>query len=162
MRSISELASVDFLSQLEIRQQLQAHQRQEQEYDFVPTTITSVSFFEADTTSSFNIINQEVTYVDIEGGALTDGYVLNYTSISSKLDPNLPINDQTELVPGGVMLVLFGINSNGVMVQNTIAWGYKANCEGEILLSGGSGWIAIEEVRPPPPKFCNEDTIQSR
>jgi len=108
----------DFSSQLDHAREIQARRQrlrrmQEQEDDFslqdtTPATITSMSFFEADTTASFNILYEEVTYFDMEGGELTDGDVLNYTSISSKLDSARPINDQMELVPGGVMLLLFG------------------------------------------------------
>jgi hypothetical protein len=65
-----------------------------------------------------------------------------------------------DLVPGGVMLVLFGINSVGVTVQNTVAWGYKTNCDGEILLSGGSGWITIEDIQPPMSQFCHKGTTK--
>jgi len=129
----------DFLSQLDHAREIQARRQrlrrmQEQEDDLslqdtTPATKTSISFFEADTTASFNILYEEVTYFDMEGGELTDGDVLNYTSISSKLDSARPINDQMELVPGGVMLLFFGINDNNVVVQNTIAWGYTTKCD---------------------------------
>lgn len=170
-RGLSALAGVASFNDMSFSSQLEhakAHQRQQRSmqefeaisYDLVPTTITSVSFFEADTTSSFNSINQELTSVNSEGGNLTEGDVLNFTSISSKLDPSIPIHEQMDLVPGGVMLVLFGINSIGVTVQNTVAWGYKTNCNGEILLSGGSGWITIEDIQPPLSQFCHEGTTK--
>ena len=158
----------DFSSQLDHAREIQARRQhlrrmQEQEDDLslqdtTPATITSISFFEADTTASFNILNEEVTYFDMEGGELTDGDVLNYTSISSKLDSARPINDQMELVPGGVMLLLFGINDNNVVVQNTIAWGYTTNCDCEISILRddiGAGWITIEELQPPRAEFCD-------
>ena len=165
MAGVASFNDINLSSQLEHAKSHQTRQRSMQEveaisYDFVPTTITSISFFEADTTSSFNIINQELTFVNSEGGNLTDGDVLNFTSISSKLDPSIPIHEQIDLVPGGVMLVLFGINSVGVTVQNTVAWGYKTNCDGEILLSGGSGWITFEDIQPPMSQFCHKGTTK--
>lgn len=170
-RGLAEIAGVASFNDMNLSSQLEhakAHQTQHRSmqefeaisYDFVPTTITSVSFFEADTTSSFNIINQELAFINSEGINLTDGDVLNFTSISSKLDPSIPIHEQMDLVPGGVMLVLIGINSIGVTVQNTVAWGYKTSCDGEILLLGGSGWITIEDIQPPLSQICHEGTTK--
>ena len=67
-----------------------------------------------------NIINQDSTYFDIDG---SDGDILEYTSISSTLDVNVPIGDQLDKVPGGVILVLFGENAAGEVIQNRVAWG---------------------------------------
>ncbi len=56
------------------------------------------------------------------------------------------------------MLLLFGINANNVVVQNTIAWGYTTNCDCKIsILRGdiGAGWITIEELQPPRAEFCD-------
>ncbi len=161
----------DFASQLDHARQLQAHRQhlarvQEQADDLslkdtTSATITSISFLEANTTESFNILNEEVTYFDMEGGELTNEDVLNDTSILSKLDPARLINDQLELVPGGVMLVLFCINYNNVVVQSTVAWGYMTYCYGKILILGddiGAGWIAIKVLHLPRSEFCDRVT----
>ena len=71
---------------------------------------------------------------------------MSFTSISNKLDPNMPLEDQLEYVPGGVVVVLFGTNEEGVVVQNTVAWGYvgEGNCESEPLeVNDSIGWIVI-------------------
>ena len=119
------------------------------EFDTTPTTITSVTFLEADTTCAPrepNIINQNSTYFKTVSD---DGDVLVYTSISSNLDPAIPLVlvDQMDIVPSGVMLVLFGVNAEGNIIQNTIAWGYINDyCEGEILDQGNNiGWVVLVE-----------------
>ena len=61
------------------------------------------TFIESDTTpGALNIINQDSTYFDFSG---TDGQLLEYESISARLDPTVPLSDQVNDVPGQVILV---------------------------------------------------------
>ena len=111
----------------------------------VPTSpiieVTSILFLEVDTTPELNIINQDSTYFTTN---LPDGSVVTYTSISNQLDYTLPIEDQMEYVPGGVVIVLFGNNGNGNDVQNTVAWNYEHDCANEPLSDGDTiGWVKI-------------------
>jgi hypothetical protein len=106
------------------------------------TEITSILFLEVDTTPELNIINQDSTYFTTN---LEDGSVVAYTSISNQLDYTLPLEEQMEYVPGGVVVVLFGNDEDGNVVQNTVAWDYNmGNCESEPLTVGDTiGWVAI-------------------
>eukprot|EP00580_Thalassiosira_gravida_P003897 CAMPEP_0201601666 /NCGR_PEP_ID=MMETSP0492-20130828/2588_1 /ASSEMBLY_ACC=CAM_ASM_000837 /TAXON_ID=420259 /ORGANISM="Thalassiosira gravida, Strain GMp14c1" /LENGTH=289 /DNA_ID=CAMNT_0048064969 /DNA_START=249 /DNA_END=1114 /DNA_ORIENTATION=- len=108
--------------------------------DTTPITVTSVTFLEADSTPQLNIINQDSTYFDTSS---SDGDLLSYTSISASLDVARPLTDQVDSVPGGVMMVLFGINGDGEVIQNTVAWAYNLdNCEEVPLEEGdGVGWV---------------------
>ena len=151
------LSKVDFTNH--IQHAAAAHAtRQLQSLDTTPTVITSVTFLEADTSPSFNIINQDSTYFETD---LFDGDILEYTSISSALDPSMPIGDQLDKVPGGVFLVLFGTNAAGVVVQNSVTWGYVNNyCEDDELLAIGSdiGWISLSGFGSPYVEFCDAVT----
>jgi hypothetical protein len=85
------------------------------------TEVTSIHFIEVDTTPELNILIEDSTYISTN---LNDGDVVSFTSILNKLDPNMPLEDQLEYVPSIVVLVLFVMGEEGILVQNTVAWGY--------------------------------------
>ena len=106
------------------------------------THLTSILFLEIDSTTDFDILNQDSTYFQT---ALPTNSIINYTSISSNLNASLPIEDQMEYVPGGVMLLMFGMNEEEEVVQSTVAWSYgMEECGVEPLGVGDSlGWIVV-------------------
>ena len=124
-----------------------------QDLDTTPTVVTSTIFLESDTSAELNIINQDSTYFDT---TLEDGAELQFTSISSKFDEDKPLSEQMDLVPGGVMMVMFGLNAANEVVQNTVAWGYDTGyCNGEPLAVGDSvGWVTYDGMSPPDERFC--------
>ena len=115
------------------------------------------TFLETDTTPALNIINQDSTYFEIAG---TDGQLLEYESVSARLDPTVPLSDQIENVPGGVILILFGVNAANEVIQNTVAWIYTLNYCDEVPLSPGAevGWVTLESFDPPYSEFCDAAT----
>ena len=82
---------------------------------------------------------------------------MEYESVSSRLDPTAPLSDQVNDVPGGVILVLFGVNAANEVIQNRVAWGYARNYCDEVPLSPGAevGWITLESFDPPYSAFCD-------
>lgn len=103
--------------------------------------VTSILFLEVDTSPELNIINQDSTYFSSN---LSDGSLITYDSVSKKLDYTVPLEDQMDLVPGGVVIVLFGTDEEGNTVQNTVAWDYGGTCESEPLQNGDTiGWIVL-------------------
>ena len=128
------------------------YQLSRQGLDTTPTVVTSVTFLEADTTPGLSIINQDSTYFD---STITDGQVLTYESVSANLDPDVPLEDQMDSVPGGVMLVLFGVNAEGQVVQNTVAWGYDADaCEEPFDGEANIGWLELGSYESASEVFC--------
>ncbi|KAL3795448.1 hypothetical protein HJC23_000806 [Cyclotella cryptica] len=118
------------------------------------TEVSSILFLEIDTSPELNILNQDSTYFSTN---LKDGDIVSYTSISNMLDPARPLEDQLEYVPGGVMVVLFGTDDQGVVVQNTVAWGYggEGYCESEPLeVNDSIGWIVVDDYTPAIAAFC--------
>ena len=150
------LSKIDFTTHIQ-HAQATPRQLQSDSLDTTPTKITSVTFLETDTTADLNIINQDSTYFDIDG---SNGDILEYTSISSTLDVDVPIGDQLDKVPGGVILVLFGENAAGEVIQNRVAWGYKRNyCNEEPVAAGMSiGWQSLDGYTPAFPEFCDAVT----
>ena len=121
-------------------------------FDTVPTVVTSVTFLEFDRFVQ-DVLSQDSTYFNT---TLSDGDTLVFASASAALDPGAPLADQLDSLPGGAMLVLFGPNSSGEMVQNTVAWSYDQTCEvavGKDNLSG-NGWVEVADVLPARPAFC--------
>lgn len=105
--------------------------------------MTSISFLEVDTTSEMVIINQDSSYFTTN---LTDGSVVTFTSISNQLDDTLPIQNQMEYVPGGIVLVLYGYDEDDNYVQNTVSWAFggEGHCDSEPLSDGDTiGWIQL-------------------
>eukprot|EP00984_Skeletonema_dohrnii_P012642 scaffold5156_cov92-Skeletonema_dohrnii-CCMP3373.AAC.4 len=118
----------------------------------IPTVVTSVDIFEYDTTNELTVINQQV----FSNQTLSNGDSIEFTSISSKLDPNKPLQEQLEYFPGGLILRYTGVNSNNEDVINTFAWGYNIeDCTTE-QISGGDfiGWMIVDDVTAANGAFC--------
>ena len=62
------------------------------------TEVISIQFLEFDTEGTLLVINQDDTYEDV---AFTDGQTVEFTSISAKLDPDEPLSEQLDKIPGG-------------------------------------------------------------
>ena len=150
--------SPSFSSHYKHAANIQRQQRLTQGFDTAPTAITSVTFLEFDADVD-DIINQDSTYFDT---FLAETNVISFRSISSTLDPTKPLRDQMDLVPGGVMLVMFGYNADNQVVQNTVAWAYDLTQCSEMTMDTTSsiGWIGLEDYTPPRSVFCPGVTDQ--
>jgi len=54
------------------------------------------------------------------------------------------------------MLLLFGVNGDNILVQNTVAWGYTIRECGGVPLNAKEdalGWIRLEDYTPPSAAF---------
>jgi len=113
--------------------------------DVVPVSIYSIQFLEVD--KSFNVINQDSSYVrgiDFENGA-----VFNYTSISAK-------QGQECVVPGGMNMVLRGVNAAGEPVRNVFTITYKNNCDVQTFEEGDAiGWVVFVSVSYLVSNLCS-------
>ena len=99
--------------------------------DTQPVSIYSIQFIEVD--SSFNVINQDSSYVrDID---FVSGDVFNYTSIGAN---NLGV------VPGGLNMVLRGVNDAGEPVRNVFTITYTNDCGVPTFENGDAiGWVVF-------------------
>ncbi len=104
---------------------------QGQTVDLTPTEIFSIVFIEFN--PSLQIINTNGTFAFTE---LSDGDIFTFPSISD-LNPFL--------VPGGVAMLLMGVNEEGTMVRSRVAWSYGSDCDGlKVLEIGdGIGWVEV-------------------
>ncbi|KAL3778452.1 hypothetical protein ACHAW5_001771 [Stephanodiscus triporus] len=65
---------------------------------------------------------------------------LSYTSKSAALDPAVPLDDQLDLLPGGVVLILIGQTNNGEIVRNRVMWTYTMGCgKKDVTMKAGEG-----------------------
>jgi hypothetical protein len=93
--------------------------------------ITSVSFIEFDTSGEFIVLSQDDTYLTT---SLGQGDTVTFTSISNDLDPDVPASEQTELIPGGVMVTIKAKYTDAetgedLLVINRVAWNYVTACD---------------------------------
>ena len=118
----------------------------------IPSRLISAQFLEFDTSQDMNIINQDDQYLDVtlpltrrlaksskqqyKSSELSDK-TLSYTSISSTLDTSLPLEDQLDKVPGGVILILIGTTEDGEVLRNRLLWTYTTSC-------GEDGYVTVE------------------
>ncbi|KAL3779803.1 hypothetical protein HJC23_004737 [Cyclotella cryptica] len=112
--------------------------------DGIAVTIDSVQFLEFDTSGNLVVINQDDHYFNT---SLVDGDSFTLNSISSDLNPSVSIEDQLDLVPGGVQLTIRGKTENGTDVSNRLIWGYTNSCnEGAVTIESGDafGWVVID------------------
>ena len=108
--------------------------------------IISIQFLEFDTSGKLIVLNQDDTYADT---SLTNGDIATFKSISRDLDPALPIEDQLNLLPGGVQVTLRAKSVDQAtgeekIVSNRITWSYTNGCDEVPLNEGmGIGWTTI-------------------
>ena len=94
------------------------------------STVTSIQFLEFDTSGNLIVINQDDSLFDI---SLGDGDSFEFTSISADLDESASLEDQLDLVPGGVQLTLRGLDADGGNVMSTYTWAYTNSCADEAV-----------------------------
>lgn len=99
--------------------------------DTVPVTIYSIQFLEVD--QQFNVINQDSSYVrDID---FTNGDVFNYTSIQGQIPG---------VVPGGMNMVLRGVNAENEPIRNVFTITYTNDCGVQTFQDGDAiGWVVF-------------------
>jgi hypothetical protein len=101
------------------------------EVDVTPVVIYSIQFLEVDT--SFNVINQDSAYV--RGIDFVSGDVFNYTSVSAT---------RRGVVPGGMNMVLRGVNAAGDPVRNVFTITYTNECGVPTFQEGDAiGWVVF-------------------
>ena len=109
-------------------------------------TIISVQLIEFDTSGELIVINQDDTYSNV---SLENGATVTFTSISSDMDPTLPVSDQPDLVPGGLQLVVKAEVTDGttgevMVVDNRVAWTYTNECGVDPIEVGeGVAWVTL-------------------
>jgi len=104
---------------------------------FTPSQLLSAQFLEMDTSENMNIINQDDQYLSNSDIPLPE--VLSFTSISSTLDPSLSIEEQIDIVPGGVILILVGMTESGEIMRNRVMWTYSMSCGDDDWMTVGNG-----------------------
>jgi hypothetical protein len=112
--------------------------------DTVPVSIYSVQFLEVD--SDFNVINQDSAYVrNID---FKDGDVFNYTSIIAQEESGNEDTAGTSAIPGGMNMVLRGVNAAGDPVRNVFTITYNNDFCGTPTFEGGEaiGWVIFVSV----------------
>jgi hypothetical protein len=99
--------------------------------DTTPVSIYSIQFLEVDT--SFNVINQDSSYVrDID---FMNGDEFTYTSISAT---------EPGVIPGGMNMVLRGVNAAGEPIRNVFTITYTNDCGIQTFEKGDEiGWVVF-------------------
>jgi hypothetical protein len=101
-----------------------------------------------DTSPNMQIINQDDQYLNMTFPD-SSNIVLQFSSISNLLNPAIPLGDQMEYVPGGVILILVGSTESGEIVRNRNMWTYTLGCgkEDYTVLDGNMiGWAGFVSV----------------
>ena len=102
--------------------------------------ITSVQFVEFDTSGKLIVINQDDTYAKVSE---VNGATFTFKSISSELDAAVALNDQLDMVPGGIQITV-DAKIDGVIYNNRVAWNYSNKCgKYPIADTEGVGWVAL-------------------
>ena len=107
------------------------------EEEYSPVNIVSIVFVEFDNSGYLNVLNMNGTYVSTD---LADGAVIEFPSISKT---------QRSDIPGGVAMLLVGVDDEGGMVRNRLAWTYDEDCDGSIspiVVGDAIGWVEIVSV----------------
>ena len=139
----------------------------------VVAEVLSVQFLEFDNGGRLLVINQDDTCEDV---AFTDGQTVAFRSISATLDPDAPLSEQLDKVPGGAQLTLRGraVDESSeleTVVSVRLAWSYTNACDVEALVDGMDlAWVTFVSRsphsrwagRPPPPRCAHFEVLSSR
>ena len=117
-----------------------------------PVKIKDVEIWEFDSSGAYKVINKK----SFSDQSLSDGDVIEFVSISSKLNPNIPLEDQLQYLPGGLILRYLGFNSNDEEVVNVMTLEYNVkDCTAEQITGGNFiGWLFVEDVTLASGAFC--------
>ena len=109
--------------------------------DFSTLKVFDIQFLEVDTSGDLNVINQ----VDRVNVSLSDGDNITFDSVAAKLNPNEPLADQLNYVPGGVLLALRARSDGSTaIVTNRPTWTYTNSCESLPLSVGDTiDWVTL-------------------
>ena len=111
--------------------------------DFEVMNITSFIYKEFD--QDGDIISE--TKQNYGNSPLEDGTSVNVFSVSSTLNPSLPLEDQMGRVPSSVEIRVFGFNAEEQMISNIIRWTYDMSCGSFPIQTGDTiGWITIVSI----------------
>jgi len=125
--------------------------------------ITYIQFLEFDTSGNLIVINQDDT--SYFNTSHVSGDIVTFRSISNDLDPDVPMEDQLDYLPGGVQLTLQGrlVEGGGAedeIVSNRITWSYTNACDAEPLAVGERiGWLTVDNLQPASGDFCSARNI---
>ena len=102
-----------------------------------PVSVTQIQILELN-------LDLLTIYAKTLDGEFDDGYSWEYTSITAG-----ELTDETEL-PGGIQLNIQGVDSNGIVVTNSIIIDYSNTADAYPILKIGDeiGWIVIVSCLP--------------
>eukprot|EP00581_Thalassiosira_minuscula_P015141 CAMPEP_0183713808 /NCGR_PEP_ID=MMETSP0737-20130205/8551_1 /TAXON_ID=385413 /ORGANISM="Thalassiosira miniscula, Strain CCMP1093" /LENGTH=342 /DNA_ID=CAMNT_0025942653 /DNA_START=85 /DNA_END=1110 /DNA_ORIENTATION=+ len=121
-----------------------------------PSYISTVYFFEFDTSGALRVINEDDSLLSVNHTNLTDGATITFNSISRYLDESMALEDQLDVVPGGAGLFMFGNNEEGEIVsRGRMVWEFTNECDVAPHLTGETlGWVGFVEITPALHDFC--------
>lgn len=105
-----------------------------------------------------DVINQDDTYINT---VLQDGAAMQFVSISSQLNPCVPLEDQMDKVPGGALVTMKGKTESGQIQQVDFLWLYDMNdCGSEnhpVQVGDKIGWVTVVSmlIRRDSCAFCH-------
>lgn len=111
--------------------------------------VFNAQFLEFDTKGDLTVINQDNTY---NSTTLKDGAAMQFYSVSSMLDTQVPLADQMEkpaLVPGGASLILNGKTASGKVIRNRFFWLYNMECGRDtnpVQVGNQIGWVKVVSI----------------
>ena len=125
--------------------------------------IQFVEFSSEELTGDLIVINQNDQYSNT---TLHDGDIVSFDSISSELDPNLSLEEQLYLVPGGVQIAMRGKleDKDGLIeekiINQHVTWSYTNACDVEPIEAEQSiGWVTVtSELTHASEDFCLAST----
>ena len=137
-------ATRDFFPNTSRRNRLFPVKRDARNLESAPVKITSVVFVELDRAGGVDVVSKDNTYAVTD---LADGDVIQFTSVSVFLNPELPLSQQQDMLPGGVAIVLYGVDAQGNPITNRVVWWYNVDqCDGStppLKIGDEIGWINV-------------------
>ena len=155
MKNIKRAEKIVKRSEIKATQEAQENLRPPErnlQGDSVPVIITSVQFIEIDAAGDL-LSNSQACNVN----SCIDGSTFSVPSVSSQLQPGVPIEDQLDRVPETAVLFMIGLNDQNVEVRGRFVWRYSNSCaQDATTIENGDfiGFPVFDNVENQVAEFC--------
>lgn len=158
IKDIKRAAKIQARAKIEAKQNKKRPPQRNLQGDSVPVIITSVQFIEIDAAGEL-LSNSQACNVN----SCIDGSTFSISSVTSQLEPGVPIEDQPGRVPETAVLFMIGLNDQNEEVRGRFVWRYTNSCaQDATTIEDGDliGFPVFDNVENQVAEFCptNEQT----
>ena len=152
IKDIKRTAKIQARAKIAAKQDKEGPPQRNLQGDSVPVIITLVQFIEIDAAGEL-LSNTQACDVN----SCIDGSTFSITSVTSQLEPGVPIEQQPGRVPETAVLFMIGLNDQNEEVRGRFVWRYTNSCAQDATTIGDGdliGFPVFDNVENQVAEFC--------